>query len=285
MRSQFFKIGDYTFCLQYEPEYFANFIEQFYYCARSEKGCDSETFILLKNGRYYYVQGGLNISAKDNLDSFFVAFEWEITKKAMAHNGRFHQIHCAGLVYNEQTIIIPGSSNAGKTTLVMELLRRGAKAFTDEIFLIDRNSGEFVAFPRSFLVKENSYALFPEIPHPKTTNGHGGWRKDVEQMTWYQNPQAIKNEPFIQRALLRSGAIFFATYTSGSKLLLNSMTPINVMRTLASHSLNIFGNEENSLMVLGDLARDFPGFSLQFDSLHEAADRIFNTLSTLKKAA
>lgn len=285
MAKQFYTIADYTFCLQYDPKDFGNLIEQIYPCARSEEKPGFETLVLVKTDRRYTVRGDVEECATGDRDNFFANLEWQITKRALAHNQRFHQIHSAGVAFGDKTIIIPGRSNAGKSCLAMALMRRGGRLFSDEIFLIDRNSGEFVSFPRSFLVKERSYAMFPEIPHPKTFNGYCYWRDNVKQMIWYQDPKTVIPDPFIQKALCRDGGIFFARFTPGKPLSIRPVTPIHVMKNLVPHSLNILNHEENSLKVLGDLATDFAGFELKFDSLPAAVDGILDTLGALKEAA
>ena len=282
-RSQSYIIGDYSFCLRYDPKVFANLIDNIYPCARNNSGIEGDTFHLLRNGPCYCILNGSETRIKADCDDFFSALEWEITTAALAHNQHFLQLHCGGLLHDEQVVIIPGWSNSGKTTLVMELMRRGAKVFSDEIFLVDRKDGLFAPFPRSFLVKENSYSLFPDISRPETKNGYCFWEEDVNQMIWYQDPREIAPEPFNSKTRIRNGAIFFPSFSSGSNLSLESVTPINVMRHLVPQSLNMMKNEKNSFMVLGDLAADFPGFTLKFSSLCEAVDCILDTLSTLKK--
>ena len=284
MESQYLTIGDYSVCLQFEPEDFGNLIAHLYPCARSQEMPGCETSVLLKVNGCCSSRGCFDIGSTSDHNDFFMDLEWQITVAALSHNRRFHQMHCAGALFGSQCAIIPGSSNAGKTSLTMELMRRGCKIFTDEVFLIDRVKGEFAAFPRSFIVKENTYSIFPGISHPKSLNGYSGWRKDAKQKAWFQDPQAVASDPFIQRRLCRQGAIFFVQYTRGSELLLNPLSRINVMKKLVTHSLNIKGNEESALIVLADLVEDFPGFELKFDSLSAAADCIFETLTTLKKA-
>ena len=141
MEKQFYSIADYAFCLRYDRNDFKNLISQIYPCARSEEKPGFETLVLVKTDRRYTVRGDVEECATDDRDRFFAKLEWQITKKALAHNQRFHQIHSAGVAFGYKTIIIPGWSNAGKSCLSMELMRRGGRLFSYQIWMGHRKTG------------------------------------------------------------------------------------------------------------------------------------------------
>jgi hypothetical protein len=64
----------------------------------------------------------------------------------------FRAVHAGAVLIGEQALILPGSTHAGKSSLVAELLRRGASCFSDEYALID-NEGRIHSYPRPLLLR------------------------------------------------------------------------------------------------------------------------------------
>jgi len=64
-------------------------------------------------------------------------------------------VHAGAVVLNGRALLIPGSTHAGKSSLVAELLRRGAAHLSDEYALIDE-FGHVHAYPRPLLLRNGS---------------------------------------------------------------------------------------------------------------------------------
>jgi hypothetical protein len=64
----------------------------------------------------------------------------------------FRAVHAGGVFIEGRALLIPGSTHAGKSSLVAELLRRGASHFSDEYALID-NQGRTHSYPRPLLLR------------------------------------------------------------------------------------------------------------------------------------
>lgn len=65
----------------------------------------------------------------------------------------FRAVHAGAVLIESRALLIPGSSHAGKSSLVAELLRRGASHFSDEYALID-NAGRVHSYPRPLLLRD-----------------------------------------------------------------------------------------------------------------------------------
>lgn len=61
-------------------------------------------------------------------------------------------IHAGAVLIEGKALLIPGSTHAGKSSLVAELLRCGASCFSDEYALIDKD-GRVHAYPRPLLLR------------------------------------------------------------------------------------------------------------------------------------
>lgn len=64
----------------------------------------------------------------------------------------FRAVHAGAVLIDGNALLLPGSSHAGKSSLVAELLRRGASCFSDEYALLD-HEGRVHAYPRPLLLR------------------------------------------------------------------------------------------------------------------------------------
>lgn len=65
----------------------------------------------------------------------------------------FRAVHAGAVLLQGRALLIPGSSHAGKSSLVAELLRRGASHFSDEYALID-TAGRVHSYSRPLLLRD-----------------------------------------------------------------------------------------------------------------------------------
>lgn len=68
---------------------------------------------------------------------------------------KLHAVHAGAVLIGDKALLLPGASHAGKSSLVAELLRRGAVCFSDEYALVD-SQGWVHAYPRALLVRGNT---------------------------------------------------------------------------------------------------------------------------------
>ena len=78
-------------------------------------------------------------------------------------------VHAGAIVLRDKALIIPGTSHAGKSSLVAELLRRGATHLSDEYALID-SLGRIHAYPRPLLLRNGSPKQSPMLPEELTSS-------------------------------------------------------------------------------------------------------------------
>jgi hypothetical protein len=72
-------------------------------------------------------------------------------------------IHAGAVRWNGQVLLLPGATHSGKSSLVAELLKRGATYFSDEYALID-SEGRVHPYPRPLLLRNDSLEQFPVLP-------------------------------------------------------------------------------------------------------------------------
>jgi hypothetical protein len=72
-------------------------------------------------------------------------------------------VHAGAVMLEGRALLIPGTSHAGKSSLVAELLRRGAAHLSDEYALVDEE-GCVHAYPRPLLLRNGSPRQFLVLP-------------------------------------------------------------------------------------------------------------------------
>jgi hypothetical protein len=72
-------------------------------------------------------------------------------------------VHAGAVLWGERALLLPGMSHAGKSSLVAELLRRGATYFSDEYALID-SEGRVHPYPRPLLLRNGCPEQSPVLP-------------------------------------------------------------------------------------------------------------------------
>ena len=80
-----------------------------------------------------------------------------------------HAVHAGAVLFGNRAVLLPGKSFAGKSSLVAELLRRGATCLSDEYALID-GAGIVHAYPRPLLLRNGGHAQTPVLPGTSMPN-------------------------------------------------------------------------------------------------------------------
>ena len=100
---------------------------------------------------------------------------------AVVHRLRtLRAVHAGAVLIDGKALILPGSTHAGKSSLVAELLRRGASHLSDEYALIDKQ-GRVLAYPRPLLLRNGGTRQALTLPgdlNANFTTGHPvpvGW--------------------------------------------------------------------------------------------------------------
>jgi hypothetical protein len=86
-----------------------------------------------------------------------------LDEAVIQHLTTLRAVHAGAVLLNGRALLLPGSTHAGKSSLVAELLRRGAEYLSDEYALIDVE-GKVHPYPRPLLLRNGSPKQFPMLP-------------------------------------------------------------------------------------------------------------------------
>ncbi len=78
------------------------------------------------------------------------------------HLTTLRAVHAGAVLWRERVLLFPGATHAGKSSMVAELLRRGANYFSDEFALIDPE-GNVHPYPRPLLLRNGRPTQTPVL--------------------------------------------------------------------------------------------------------------------------
>ena len=108
------------------------------------------------------VDGAQVATAHDVMDAVLASIK-ALDDVVIKHLSNLYAVHAGAVVLGGRALLIPGSSHAGKSSMVAELLRRGAIYLSDEYALIDEH-GLVHPYPRPMLLRNGKPRQSPTLP-------------------------------------------------------------------------------------------------------------------------
>lgn len=106
-------------------------------------------------GGFEIYRDGVKVSSAEALKDVPLAAVKALDEAVVAKLRAFSAVHAGAVVLGGKALLIPGLSHAGKSSLVAELLRRGAAHLSDEYAVVD-DEGLVHPYPRPLLVRNGS---------------------------------------------------------------------------------------------------------------------------------
>jgi len=116
------------------------------------KGPD-EGFEVTSDGRSYAVEEG------GDLPGFAYM---KITDSALSKVRSHYLFHAAALSSSDRGVILPAASKSGKTTLTLELVKRGFKFLSDDVSAVSKSDHKLYPFPKRLGLLPQTLELCPE---------------------------------------------------------------------------------------------------------------------------
>ena len=109
------------------------------------------------------------ISAAETVSDAALAAVKALDDALVRKLGSLRAVHAGAVALKGRALLIPGSSHAGKSSLVAELLRAGAVHLSDEYALID-DVGRVHGYPRPLLLRNGSPKQTLTLPEELTSS-------------------------------------------------------------------------------------------------------------------
>jgi hypothetical protein len=133
-------------------------------------------------------------------------------------------VHAGAVGWEGRAIVMPGSSLAGKTTLVQAWLDAGATYYSDEFAVLDR-AGRVHAFARPLSIRDGSTGVTRRVPVALLGAESG------------TTPLPV-------------GLVLLTSYRAGARCRPRPLTPARALLALMSHTIAARGNPAHSMPIL-----------------------------------
>src|ERR1035438_2378053 len=119
-------------------------------------GADALGAISLVVGEEEKVRGGSALDAVEYL-------LWEVSQRAIASGSSHLALHAGALSWRGTGVVLPAPSGSGKSTLTAGLTAAGCEYLSDEVALVDLESGMLHPFPRALGMSQRSIGFIPGL--------------------------------------------------------------------------------------------------------------------------
>jgi hypothetical protein len=144
-------------------------------------------------------------------------------------------VHAGVVAWEGRAIVMPGSSFAGKTTLVQAWLEAGATYYSDEFAVLDR-TGKVHPFARPLALRDGSTAVSRRVPVASLGAEAG-------------------------TTALPIGLVLVTSYRPGARWRPRRLTPALALLALMRHTVAARGNPAHSMPILKQAVSDGVAFA------------------------
>lgn len=187
-------------------------------------------------------------------------FNHELLHGVMLRTPELYFVHAGVVAVGGRAVVLPGLSQAGKSTLVLALLEEGARLLSDELLAYDPRTRTAHAFPRAIKIRDTCAPYFPGLSEAFEGSGEGR----------FLSFSALRSDVVQEEAPI--GAIVVPRWAGArGRLELEPITSGRALLELAGSSLNFGTHRVRSLDCLAALADGTRAWRLAWASPREAA--------------
>jgi HprK-related kinase A len=196
----------------------------------------------------------------------FAMLEWGLNWCVAAHAHQFLVVHAASLARGGRAVVMPGAPGSGKSTLCAALMLKGWRLLSDELTLIDPNTGTLHALARPINLKNDSIELIRQH-HPKACFGpilHDTQKGRVSHLA----PNA--ESAFQMHIPAHPAWLVFPRYRAGAGLSVRPEGKAKSFMRLADQCFNYTLQGARGFKALSQLVEEVDCLDLQHDCIDES---------------
>ena len=200
------------------------------------------------------------------LSEAFALFEWGLNWCVTSHCHQWVTLHAAVLERGGRAVILPAPPGSGKSTLCAALMFRGWRLLSDELTLLEPESGLVMPCPRPVSLKNISIDVIRERAPDCTI---GPIAHDTQKGT-------VAHLKVSHDSLLRAGEralpgwIVFPRYERGAPLDVRVRAKSAALLDLARNSFNQHVHGRTGFQALARLVDTCDSFDLRYSQLDQA---------------
>ncbi|MDO8400510.1 MAG: glycosyltransferase [Bradyrhizobium sp.] len=221
----------------------------------------SDRYTLQENGTLLPPMSGL--SRPDAL----IQLSEIVASRLAAHIRTGTALHAGAVGWNGRSILIPGLSGAGKSSLTAWLVDKGFSYLTDELVILTAH-GALVGLPRALMLKPDADIIISRLPR------------------FADSPSLRVGQNFVLRpdapadADLLCGLIIFPAFITDAGLTIEPLTAAKACFRLMGCNVNARNLADGGFAAISELARRVPAIELRYGAF-EQLDGVVDTLASL----
>ena len=237
---------------------------------------------------------GRSVGGANSVAAALSYAQWHLNQEVIAHSSDRALLH-AGAVRRPGggLVVLPGQTNAGKSTLTAGLVRAGWGYLTDELVGITPGTGEAGGYRKALSLDPGAWPLFPEAAPASTPTRTDAAPAEPAQPgaspapgpdgptpgEWLVDPRALHPDALDGPPQGEVVLVVFPRFETGAVTAAESLSPARALVELLRHRVGGDPIDPAEFDTLVDLARRVPTFVLTTGGLSPAVERVA-TLAT-----
>jgi hypothetical protein len=214
------------------------------------------------------------IQRKDrSLASLLEYVRWDLHAFVPERARDYLFLHAGAVASNGQAMLLTGSPDRGKSSLVLALLQRGLRYLSDDLGAIDPVSSRVYPFQKRISVRESTLVrYFPEVVGQ--LEDRAGLSEGLKER--FVRPEDLGAEvggPSSPRWIILLGE------SREGPPRLEPLTRAESVEKMAANSFNLFRYQERGIVLLSRVAADAEAFVLQGGTAPDRADLLAERLT------
>ena len=209
----------------------------------------------------FFFQDGKYIDRSQFDWRLFRLLEWRLRAFLVRNSRMYHLFHAGSVSRDNVGILLPGRSKDGKSSLTLSLLLSGYQYYSDELTLVDCETGMIVPFPKPLSLRDLSH--FSQLD-PSDDRWLGPEQMlDQEEIAikrerlWFIHPEDIRDDALGSPRFIR--LILFLRNSPKETAVAQRLSAAEAMRELVDRSFNC---SASGFRQMAYLAQTIPSFKL-----------------------
>jgi len=196
----------------------------------------------------------------------FALLEWGMNWCISSHCQQYLIIHAAVVAHADRALILPAPPGSGKSTLCAALVQRGWRLLSDELAIIDPQSGKLVPLPRPVSLKNASIDIIQNFAPDAVLNPPVF--ETVKGTVAHMRPPSQSIRDAAIPAL--PAWVVFPRYQPDSAAILTPLGKAEALMQLADNAFNYTLHGRNGFETLAGLVDRADCFEFSYARLDEA---------------
>lgn len=202
---------------------------------------------------------------------------WELSRQAIGSVTGYLALHAGSLSWRGLGVVLPAPSGGGKSTLTAGLTAAGCGYLSDEVGLVDLESGILHPFPRPLWMTQGSIELLPGL-RERLPSGLGG----LDAQERHVPPDCLRPAPIGGPCPLR--CVIVPEHFPGEQTVLEPIRRSEAVISMMTNAFNFDDFKGHGIIALARIAKQIRAYRLRMADLSTAVNLVFEALDGIEES-